>query len=167
MTYAKYLNEDVALVVSSTGKQVENIAAMVNQVNLNKDVIKSYLADFESALKANGKDDNTVKALKSARKAILEFSCGLRKQQLDNPELWSKGEGKKMVKEFAKQAGSINALAKQCREACADEQEAPAWILEEKLAKLIEKAYEEGYNNEEIHKAIQLITTPEAVAEAA
>ena len=59
-SFAKYLNEDVRLIVESTGKQVDNIVEMVNQVNLDKDVIKAYCDEFASVLKANGKDDNTV-----------------------------------------------------------------------------------------------------------
>lgn len=151
-SYAKYLNQDVALVVESTGKQVANIVEMVNQVNLDKETIKSYLDEFASCLKAAGKDDNTVKALKSARKAILDFSCGLRKGQEDGKK-WSIKNCKTMLNELAKEAGSINALAKLCREAVEDEKPEEHWDFVEKFNKLLEKAADEG-------------TDPAVVAEA-
>lgn len=163
-SYAKYLNEDVRLVVESTGKQVENIVDMVNQVNLDKDVIRAYCDDFASMLKASGKDDGTVKALKSARKCILDFGAGLRKGQLDNPELWSNGEGKTMIVNEFKNAGSINQLAKLCREAVDDNDDTPKpWDLGEKMNALIEKALEEGYSKTDIEKAFKELTAiPEA-----
>lgn len=158
-SFAKYLNEDVRLIVESTGKQVENMVEMVNQVNLDKNVIKAYLEEFASILKANGKDDNTVKALKSARKAILDFSAGLRKGQLDNSELWSNGEGKRMIVDDFKNAGSINALAKLCREAVDDNStNQKPWDLGEKMNALIEKAFEEGYSQADIQKAFKELT---------
>ena len=152
--YAKYLNQDVALVVESTGKQVDNIVEMVNQVNLDKDTIKAYLSDFDSSLKAAGKDDNTVKALKSARKAILDFSCGLRKGQEDGKK-WSVKNCKNMINEFGKEAGSINALAKLCREAVNDEQDEQVWDFVEKFNKLLEKAADEGTDPKVVADAMQ------------
>ena len=141
--YVKYLNRDVELVVESTGKQVDNIVEMVNQVNLDKDSIKAYLNDFASCLKANGKDDNTVKALKSARKAILDFAHGLRKGQEDTKK-WSVKNCKAMLNEFSKEAGSINSLAKACREAVNDETPEELWDFVQKFNKLFEKAADEG-----------------------
>jgi hypothetical protein len=158
-SYAKYLNEDVRLVVESTGKQVDNMADMVNQVNLDKDLIKAYCDEFASMLKANGKDDDTVKQMKATRKCILDFGAGLRKGQLDQPELWSKGEGKQMIEQhFRKQAGSLNQLAKLCRDATAIEEPPKPWDLGEKMNALIEKALEEEYSMADIQKAFKELT---------
>ena len=159
-SFAKYLNEDVRLVVESTGKQVDNMADLVNQVNLDKDIIKAYCDEFASMLKANGKDDSTVKQMKATRKCILDFGAGLRKGQLDQPDLWSNNEGKKMVHEFfRKEAGSLNQLAKLCRDATASEEDPKPWDLGEKLQALIDKANEEGYSNADIAKALKELTT--------
>ena len=153
-SFAKYLNEDVRLIVESTGKQVDNIVEMVNQVNLDKDVIKAYCNEFASVLKANGKDDNTVKALKSARKCILDFACGLRKGQEDQKK-WSLKNCKIQINDFAKEAGSINALAKLCREAVTDEQDEQVWDFVEKFNKLLEKAADEGTDPKVVADAMQ------------
>lgn len=164
-SFAKYLNEDVRLVVESTGKQVDNMADMVNLVNLDKDVIKAYCEEFASMLKANGKDDDTVKQMKATRKCILEFGAGLRKGQLENPEKWSKGEGKRMIEEhLRKEAGSLNQLAKLCRDATKLEEPEKPWDLGEKLNALLEKAHEEGYTQKDVYKALDALT---ASAEAA
>jgi len=153
-SFAKYLNEDVRLIVESTGKQVDNIVEMVNQVNLDKDVIRAYCDEFASVLKANGKDDNTVKALKSARKCILDFSCGLRKGQEDQTK-WTGKYCKMMLNNFVKDAGSINSLAKLCREAVQDEQPDELWDFVEKFNKLLEKAADEGTDPKVVADAMQ------------
>lgn len=154
-SFAKYLNEDVRLIVESTGKQVANIVEMVNQVNLDKDVIKAYCDEFASVLKANGKDDNTVKALKSARKCILDFSCGLRKGQEDQKK-WTAKNCKQQLNDLSKEAGSINSLAKLCREAVTDEQDDDqVWDFVEKFNKLLEKAADEGTDPKVVADAMQ------------
>ena len=158
-SYAKYLNADVLLVMESTGKQVDNMADLVNQVNLDKVVIKAYCEDFASVLKANGKDDDTIKQMKATRKCILEFGAGLRKGQLEAPEKWSEGEGKRMIEEhFRKDAGSLNQLAKLCRDATKSEEPEKPWDLGEKMNALIEKAFEEGYTDKDIEKAFKELT---------
>jgi hypothetical protein len=153
--YAKYLNTDVELVANTNdGTQIENMVNLVNNVQLDKDVIKAYLTEWESCLVALGKTKEQLKPLKSARKAILDFAAGLRKEQLAKPELWGNGEAKRMIPEIAKESGYLNEFATKCRQACKDEEDAPIWNLEEKLGKLIEKALEEGYNAAEIKAAM-------------
>ena len=159
VSYAKFLNTDVSLIVESTdGKQVSNMVEMVNQVNLDKDIIKGYCSEFESMLLAAGKDKQIIKALKSARKCVLDFALGIRKKQQAQPELWENGEGKTMIVKEFKGAGNINALAGLCREAEGDEEAPKPWDLGEKLNALLEKAYEEGYNQADIQKAFKELT---------
>jgi hypothetical protein len=158
-SYAKYLNTDVDLIVKSTdGKQVANMVDLVNSVNLDKDIIKGYCDEFNSMLLAAGMDKGTIKALKSARKCVLDFALGIRKKQQAQPELWSNGEGKTMVVQEFKGATNINALAGLCREAEGDEEPPKPWDLGEKLNALIEKAYEEGYSQADIEKAFKELT---------
>jgi len=158
-SYAKFLNTDVELIVNSTdGKQVDNMIDMVNSVNLDKDIIKAYCADFDSMLLASGRDKKSIKALKSARKCILDFALGIRKKQQEQPELWGNGEGKTMVVQEFKGATNINALAGLCREAEGDEAQPKKWDLGEKMNALIEKAFEEGYSQADIQKAFKELT---------
>ena len=168
-SYAEYLNTDVELVVGSTaGKQVANMVEMVNQVNLDTDLIKGYCDEFASALVAQGIDKGSVKALKSARKCILDFALGVRTKQVRNAELWSNGEGKAMVVDTFKDAGSINQLAGKCREAEDDNDEnAPdkaPWDLGLELQKFIDKAEGEGFSIADITKALKELTPKPAKA---
>lgn len=168
-SYAEYLNTDVELVVGATdGKQVANMVEMVNQVNLDTDIIKGYCEEFASALIAQGIDKGSVKALKSARKCILDFALGVRTKQIRNVEKWSNGEGKEMIVDWFKDAGSINQLAGHCRKAEEDEDEnAPPkapWDLGLELQKFIDKAEDEGFSIADISKALKELTPKPAKA---
>ncbi len=167
-SYAAYLNTDVELVIGSTdGKQVSNMVDMVNHVNLDTDLIKGYCEDFASALIAQGSDKGSVKALKSARKCILDFALGVRTKQVRNAELWSNGEGKAMIVDFFNDAGSINQLAGKCRDAEDDNDEAKVekpWDLGLELQKFIDKAEGEGHSIADIAKALKELTPKPAKA---
>jgi len=158
-SYVSFVNTAVDLIADSTdGKQVDNMVAMVNQVNLDADIIKGFCNDFASGLLAKGIDKDSVKALKSAHKCILDFALGVRKKQQDKPELWSNGEGRQLIVEEFKGASSINNLAKECRKAESDEEEEKPWVLEEEVGKLLERAHKEGYTLAEFTEVIKKLT---------
>jgi len=163
-----YLNADVESTLQTQEKltsHVENMKNLVNDVNLTKEIITAYLKAFESAVIAGGMKKESVKVLKSNRKCILEFAIGLRKGQEDKA-FWTAKACKDMALGLADGAPDIAGYAKACRQALQDEAEPKVWILEEKLAKLIEKALEEGYSGKDIEKAFKALTTAE-VAKAA
>ena len=157
--FDQYLNADVEATLATQEKltsHVENMKNLVNDVNLTKESITEYLKAFESAVIAGGMKKESVKVLKSNRKCILEFSIGERKGQEDKA-FWTAKACKDMAVSMAADASDIAGYAKACRQALQDEQDPKAWILEEKLAKLIEKALEESYTMKNIEDALKAI----------
>jgi formyltetrahydrofolate synthetase len=166
----QFLNNDVEATIAAHNagtSHVDNMAAMVNAVNLDADLIKEYLKGFESACIAAGMPKTSVKVLKSNRKCIMEFSVGLRKGQ-DDKAFWTAEACKKMAVEFAKEASDLSDYAKKCREAINDEKDdEKEFNFKAKLEKLVEKAVEEGYTPDEIEFAMKLVMNPEAAMDAA
>jgi len=151
-TITQFLNNDVETTIAAHNagvSHVDNMAAMVNAVNLDADLIKEYLKGFESAVLAAGMPKTSVKVLKSNRKCIMEFSVGLRKGQEDK-EFWTPESCKKMAVEFSREAGDLSDYAKKCREALNDEKPEETFNFHDKLLKLIDKAQEEGIDVETI-----------------
>ncbi len=169
VTMAQILNQDVELTMlkaKGDTSHVETLMAAVNVVNLSKDGIKEYVDGYASAVIAQGMHKDSVKVLKSNRKCILEFAAGLRKGQEDK-EIWNTENCLAMAMELGKEAGDVSGFAKACRQAVADEKPEPEWKLDEKLAKLIEKAREEGYSDKDIQAVFKQAMTPEPTMEAA
>lgn len=153
----KFLNNDVQMTIATakaSASHVENIVALVNSVNLDKETITSYLKGFESAVLAAGMSKASVKVLKSNRKCIMEFSVGMRKGQEDK-EFWNPEACKKMAVELGKEASDISDYAGKCRKALTDEEPEPEFNFEKKLDALIEKAYENGYEDQQITEILQ------------
>ena len=163
--FDKYLNNDIhATLVAQTqlSSHVENMKSLVNDVNLTKEAIAEYLKAFESAVLAGGMKKESVKVLKSNRKCIMEFSIGARKGQ-ENKGFWTAKACREMAVELSSKASDIASYAKLCREAISDEgdEKPKAWILEEKLANLIDKALEQAYTVADIEKALKALTKVE------
>jgi len=158
-TIAQFLNNDVTMTLASHkagASHVDNMVSMVNAVNLDADLIKEYLKGFESACIAQGMPKTSVKVLKSNRKCIMEFSIGARKGQEDK-EHWNSEACIKMACELGAEASDLSDFAKKCREAVGDEKPEAEFNFEQKLDKLIEKAQEEGYTDDQIVGILQKI----------
>ena len=158
--FDQYLNADVQMTIATHNasvSHVDNMAALVNGVNLDANLIKEYLKGWESACLAAGMPKTSVKVLKSNRKCIMEFSVGLRKGQEDK-DFWNHEACKKMAVEFARDASDLSDYAKKCREALNDEKPEEEFNFLDKLTKLIDKAQEEGLDKDSL-----LIDLAEAV----
>ena len=163
INFDKYLNADIHATLAAQTQltsHVENMKELVNGVNLTKESIAEYLEAFESAVIAGGMKKESVKVLKSNRKCIMEFSIGARKGQEDK-DFWTAKACKEMAVSLASDATDIASYAKACRQAVADDAAPKAWVLEEKLAKLIDKALEESYSLADIEKALKALTKAE------
>jgi len=144
---AKFINADIDLTIASEDAQEQAGLSQVNQylqmsteLTFTKDSIKAYAKAWKSAyLAKRGKDaERSAATMASARKAILEFTFNLRKEQLADPETWTPDYSSRMSIDFANESNSLNMWAGKCREALRDE--TPEATLQERFERLIKSA---------------------------
>ena len=152
---AKFINDDIELTIASEDaqeqaglSQVDQYMRMSTELTFDKATIKAYAKDWKSKyLAKRGKDfERSAATMASARKAILEFTYNLRKEQLADPELWTPDVSARMSLEFANESNSLNAWAGKCREALRDEKEEAS--LQERFERLIKSARKPNDDNE-------------------
>lgn len=138
-TYSKYLNQDVDM---SKGQQALslNLRDAILSGSVTVDNFKAYLKDYESAMKAAGRNEDSVKVMKSQRKFIFDFAFGLRKEQKADPEMWTADANAQLIEAKATEAGSLSQYVKLLKETLSDEKPEKEFNFEAELAKLIEKA---------------------------
>lgn len=171
MTLTALLNFDVDTSVElekASNPINDTILAVAQLIEPTEAAVQKYVDEWASACKAKGMHPSSIKGLKSNRKCVLEFACGLRDGQEDK-EIWSYENCQTMVKQLRENASDIHNYAKLCREAIKDEQpeQEEEFDFKKKFEKLYQKAIEFGYENEEIEFAIKLIMNPEAALDAA
>lgn len=155
--FQEYLNADVES-VKAEESQVMNLVRMVN-VNADKldaDVIKLYLEKFESAMKAAGKPDASIKVFKARRKRVLEFAIGALKAQKEQPELWSdKEECIIYLSRLAEESGSLNILYNKIGDVLkAEQDDKPEESDAAKVKKAFDKFLAAGHTITELTKVL-------------
>lgn len=153
--FIKYLNADVDMSVAQQSLSL-NLAEAVLSGAVTKDNFKEYLKSYQSAMTAQGRNEDSVKVMKSQRKFIFDFAFGLRKEQKDNPEFWTADANARILEQEAANAGSLSLLIKALKSILNDEKDdAPkAFDFAAELAKLVEKAEAEGMKPNAIKSAL-------------
>ena len=138
--YAKYLNADVDMSIGQQSLSL-NLRDAVLSGAVTADNMKAYLADYASAMKAQGRNDDSVKNMKAQRKFVFDFAFGLRKEQKAHPELWTLDANARVLEEEASKAASLTLLIKALKARLNDEKDDDKkFDFEAELAKLIAKA---------------------------
>lgn len=155
--YQSFLNADVDS-IKAEGAQVDNLVKMVlaNLETLDSEVIKLYLEKFESAAKAAGKPDASIKVFKSRRKRVLEFAIGALKGQKADPEKWSdRSANAKQLALLAQQSGSLALLYKEIGETLkAEGDDKPEESDAAKVKKAFDKFLAAGHTVAELQKIL-------------
>ena len=160
---AQFINDDIEATIAAENTQEELELSQVDQyvklsteLTFDKASIKAYAKAWKSVYMAKrGKEfERSAATMACARKAILEFTFNLRKEQLADPELWTPDYSARMSLEFANESNSLNMWAGKCREALRDEK--PEASLQERFERLIKSARKPNDDNETMDfKAIE------------
>lgn len=155
--YAAYLNADVDMSIGQQSLSL-NLRDAVLEGAVTADNFKAYLADYASAMKAQGRNDDSVKNMKAQRKFVFDFAFGLRKEQKDQPELWTPAINAEILNEEASKAASLTLLIKALKARLNDEKEegddGKAFDFEAELVKLIAKAQKKDVKPNAIKSAL-------------
>jgi hypothetical protein len=151
--YAAFLNADVDM---SLGQQTIalNLRDAVTEGAVTVDNMKAYLADYASAMKAQGRNDDVVKNMKAQRKFVFDFAFGLRKEQKAKPEIWTPEANIECLVIESGKAGSLTQLIKALKTLLNDEKEDPKFDFEAELIKLITKAQKNDVKANAIKSAL-------------
>ena len=155
--YAAHLNADVDMSISQQSLAL-NLRDAVLEGAVTADNFKAYLTDYASAMSAQGRNEDSVKVMKSQRKMVFDFAFGLRKEQKAAPEMWTLDITKRILDEKAQAAGSLSQLVKLLKEAMSDEKEEgdddKPFDFEAELVKLIAKAQKKDIKPNAIKSAL-------------
>lgn len=151
--YAKYLNADIDF-SKSEGTICQLLRDAILSGAVTPDNFKAYLADYASALTAAGGNKDSIKAMKYQRSYVFKYAFAMHKAQAADPELWTIDASTRILAEKVETSGSLSQLYKALKETLADEKPPKEFDLEAELAKLIQKAQNEGLKPNAIKSAL-------------
>ena len=138
---------------------VDALIEVVTDADFKSEDVGTYLLILEEKMKERAIHKDSIKVIKSNTKMILEYSLQERKGQ----EHWPEGSAKEQVQNLAKAAGSVNNLAKACRNDIkemnepTEEEGEKAVDINATIQKMIDRLIKEGCKPSEIKAAMNAI----------